>query len=78
MLEGNLQNGLYIVSEIDQRACLFTSTEKDDLFEKWHNRMGHLNAASLRQLQSENMVIGLPPFKGHILDCTSCIRAKQT
>lgn len=78
LLEANRQNGLYIVSKIDQRACLFTSTEKDDLFEKWHNRIRHLNAASRRQLQLENMVIGLPPFKGHILDCIFCIRAKPT
>lgn len=89
ILEAKRDNGLYIVEEfkepvleIGKLESTFKSCDKNssanDSLELWHNRMGHLNVFSLKQLQRENMVKGLPNFKSLEITCTACIRGKQT
>ncbi|KAJ0448763.1 putative RNA-directed DNA polymerase [Helianthus annuus] len=43
---------------------------------KWHNRLGHLHFAGLKQLHDRGMVQGLPNINQHAT-CESCITCKQ-
>ncbi|KAI5342698.1 hypothetical protein L3X38_010574 [Prunus dulcis] len=43
----------------------------------WHRRMGHLNFQSLKLLQNEDMVFGLPEIKNTNAVCEGCTFGKQ-
>ncbi|CAL8992473.1 unnamed protein product [Prunus brigantina] len=43
----------------------------------WHRRLGHLNISSLRLLQEQDMVAGLPEIKAVKGVCEGCVLGKQ-
>lgn len=71
------QGQLYIVDEAKQsRALAVRDIENDNLL-RWHQRFGHLNLRDLKQLKSQDMVIGLN-LKGNSveLNCEICNKCK--
>lgn len=55
------------------------TTSKEDNFELWHQRMGHLNKADLGTLSSQEIVLGIPKLTIDSNDlCEPCIFGKQT
>lgn len=81
LMQAKREGGLYIVHSIKEVVNQMRESKFEkgsDNFTRWHNRMGHLNAASLKQLQRENMVSGLPKFESLEFNCTACIQGKQT
>lgn len=43
----------------------------------WHKRLGHLNDRSLRLLEDQEMVHGLPYLEKNIVICEGCMLGKQ-
>ncbi|CAL9001551.1 unnamed protein product [Prunus brigantina] len=62
-----LQPGIHIA----YRASVCQSTTL------WHRRLGHLNMSSLRLLQEQDMVAGLPKIKAVKGVCEGCVLSKQ-
>lgn len=76
-LTAKRQGHLYIVDEAEQsRALAVHNTESDNL-SRWHQRYGHLNLKDLKQLKTQNMVIGLN-LRGNSaqLNCEICNKCK--
>ena len=43
----------------------------------WHRRLGHLNLSSLKLMQEQEMVVGLPEIKTVKGVCEGCVLGKQ-
>lgn len=71
------QGQLYIVDEAKQTQALAVRNIEEDNLLRWHQRFGHLNVSDLKQLQSQDMVIGLN-LKGNSvqLNCEICNKCK--
>lgn len=67
---------LYLL-EINKNKLFFAKKIADDVM-KWHNRFGHLNFASLRQLSNKQMVFGLPINIPTDVNCALCMSSKCT
>ncbi|MCH80525.1 copia-type polyprotein [Trifolium medium] len=62
---------------VDKAMCL-SSTTHEDADWLWHMRYGHLNFRSLSQLNSKNLVIGLPAIESSAKSCEICLKGKQS
>ena len=72
----NLQNSIY---ELHMRRhipveCAYQARTWDE----WHQRFGHIGVKGLQRLQHERLVDGLTVVPSPIVDCLSCIEAKQS
>ena len=78
-IDSKKEDNLYLVKSkrLNRQFCRKSSDSISEL-ELWHKRFGHLNLGDLSFLQSKQMVHGLPKFNQQKLDCTVCIKAKQT
>ena len=65
-----------IAMNTQKHQCLATAVNKDEWI--WHSRFGHLNFQHLSNLQTKNMVKGLPPIKIPEEVCRECIQCKQS
>jgi len=71
------ENRTFRIAMITRKhQCLATAVNKDEWI--WHNRFGHLNFQHLSNLQTKNMVKGLPPIKIPEEVCRECIQCKQS
>lgn len=61
LVEAYKTNGLYVVHAIDECAIPVMENQLNNL-ELWHKRFGHLHFQALRELQTKNMVKGMPKF----------------
>lgn len=43
----------------------------------WHHRLGHLNIRSIKTMQSQDLVIGIPSLRSMISTCEGCIFGKH-
>ncbi|KAM2071312.1 hypothetical protein ACFX1X_040277 [Malus domestica] len=62
-----LQTGIHIAFKAD--VCISTTM--------WHKRLGHLNMSSLKLMQEQEMVVGLPKIKAVKGVCEGCVLGKQ-
>ncbi|KAM1401715.1 hypothetical protein ACFX2F_028829 [Malus domestica] len=62
-----LQSGIHIAFKAS--VCFSTAM--------WHRRLGHLNMSSLKLMQEQEMVVGLPEIKVIKGVCESCVLGKQ-
>ena len=61
--------------QTDLHVALKASISQSTLL--WHRRMGHLNFQSLKLLQNEDMVLGLPEIKNANAVCEGCTFGKH-
>ncbi|KAI5353004.1 hypothetical protein L3X38_005896 [Prunus dulcis] len=61
--------------QTDLHVALTASISQSTLL--WHRRMGHLNFQSLKLLQNEDMVLGLPKIKNANAVCEGCTFGKH-
>ncbi|BBH07158.1 multidrug resistance-associated protein 9 [Prunus dulcis] len=61
--------------QTDLHVALTASISQSTLL--WHRRMGHLNLQSLKLLQNEDMVLGLPEIKNTNTVCEGCTFGKH-
>ncbi|BBG92676.1 multidrug resistance-associated protein 9, partial [Prunus dulcis] len=61
--------------QTDLHVALTASINQSTLL--WHRRMGHLNFQSLKLLQNEDMVFGLPEIKNTNAVCEGCTFGKH-
>lgn len=81
LLNATKKDGLYIIYPTEDLTCQVkesSSLSGDNKFEMCHNRMGHRNGESLKQLQQTGNVTGMQTFSSFELKCTACIQGKQT
>lgn len=75
ILKAKKVSGLFLC-ETKNKEKLCITKASDDIM-KWHERYGHLNVQSLRELKSKDMVRGLTSsFASEKLDCISCMKNK--
>ena len=62
------------------KMCFAYDNKKIAKIELWHKRIGHVNLQKLKNMQSHNLVNGLPLFKDRNMHqlCESCQYGKQT
>ncbi|CAJ2662467.1 unnamed protein product [Trifolium pratense] len=63
------------ISSVDM-MCMST-TVIDEVEALWHKRYGHLNYRSLSDLNSKELVYGLPKFKTKKSICEICVKSKH-
>ena len=71
-----LQNGIY-------KLCMCRHVPVECAYQahtwgKWHQRFGHIGVKELQRFQCERLVDGLTIVPSPIVDCLSCIEAKQS
>ena len=72
----NLQNGIY---ELHMRRHIpVERAYQAHTWDEWHRRFGHIGVKGLQRLQRERLVDGLTVVPSQIVDCPSCIEAKQS
>ncbi|PNX79017.1 putative copia-type protein, partial [Trifolium pratense] len=64
------------ISSVDM-MCIST-TVIDEVEELWHKRYGHLNFRSLSELNSKELVYGVPKINVKHAICDICIKSKQS
>ncbi|CAJ2645977.1 unnamed protein product [Trifolium pratense] len=64
------------ISSVDM-MCMST-TVIDEVEALWHKRYGHLNYRSLNDLNSKELVYGLPKFKTKKSICEICVKSKHS
>ncbi|CAJ2628037.1 unnamed protein product [Trifolium pratense] len=64
------------ISSVDM-MCMST-TVIDEIEALWHKRYGHLNYRSLSDLNSKELVYGLPKFKTKKSICEICVKSKHS
>ncbi|KOC63381.1 Copia protein [Habropoda laboriosa] len=62
VLTAQKQNGLYIVKHTEAQQAMLSQGE-DDRFNRWHQRLGHLNMKDVRKLIEKDMVHGMKMSK---------------
>ncbi|KAK2443673.1 putative mitochondrial protein [Trifolium repens] len=62
---------------VDKVMCMSSTTNEDSDW-LWHMRYGHLNFRSLSQLNSKNLVIGLPKIESSAKNYEVCLKGKQS
>lgn len=79
VLKSNLSNNRTYKCSIssDKMMCMsgVTSEETEAL---WHMRYGHLNFRSLSELNSKDLVYGLPKLNARREICEICVKSKQS
>lgn len=69
---------LYFIRESSEYASVAKQSWKSNLME-WHERLGHLNERSLKEMAERKTVLGLKLEKDKTLGiCEVCIKGKQT
>ena len=69
---------LYFVEQMAEEAGMASHQSKSSLME-WHERLGHLNEASLKKMATDQTVLGMKLKKSDRLEtCETCIQGKQT
>ncbi|KAG7553691.1 GAG-pre-integrase domain [Arabidopsis suecica] len=73
------KNKLFKISAIKTAAVECHKVSESGESQLWHRRYGHLNHKSLRTLQYQNMVIGIPQIKKieESEKCVDCLVGKQ-
>jgi hypothetical protein len=65
--------------EISSSGYSATTFSKSDLTTmKWHHKLGHLNIRYLNTMNTQELVIGLPPIKSTLSTCEGCILGNIT
>ena len=75
-----MEDGVYVINCATETASsVSTFTVGDDPMALWHERLGHANLKSIRELESKNEVIGLDLSvkKKPSNDCMDCKQGKQ-
>ena len=69
------KNDLYIFSLAETKCCAMYGSKENTL--TWHNRYGHINLSSLKDMAVKNMVHGLD-LKNAVndIDCVTCLKSK--
>jgi hypothetical protein len=71
------KGNLYIVREIEEQSNRASVETKKSQTMLWHEKLGHLNPASMKLMLNNKLVKGLK-FKGDLDQCQVCIKGKQT
>jgi hypothetical protein len=72
------QNRTYKWSMTSDKMMCMTANISEDVDELWHKRYGHLNFRSLSDLNSKNLVHGLPKISVKSPICEICVKSKQS
>lgn len=71
------KNRLYRVNlQADIAECLQVMNATD--FSRWHARLGHVNAETMKTMMNKDLVTGLPNMAIERETCVLCLRSKQT
>ena len=72
------RGNLYIVPELGEEARLVEKRKSATLM--WHERLGHLNEASMRSMLTKGVVYGVKSreMKDRLETCQVCIKGKQS
>ena len=70
-VQGHRDGRMFILDSTDGGTTMFAKGEKD--IDLWHKRIGHVNCQWLQDLQSKQLVFGLPKFSGRKAQiCEAC------
>lgn len=78
VLKAKKRQDLYVVCGVSHELAFSLRTQEmnPSSFNRWHERFGHLNGSSLKQLSTKNMVLGLKLGSENHLECVVCAKAK--
>ena len=63
--QGRRDGKMFILDSSDAGTAMFAKGQKVELdIDLWHKRLGHVNYQRLQDLQSKQVVFGLPKFSG--------------
>ena len=70
---------MFILDTNDVGTTMYAKGQKVEFdIELWHKRFGHINFPKLRDMQSQQVVFGLPKFSDHKgKTCEACQLGKQ-
>ena len=70
---------MFILDSTDGGTAMFAKGQKvESDIDLWHKRIGHVNYQRLQDLQSKQVVFGLPKFSGRKAQiCEACQLGKQ-
>ena len=77
--QGRKDGRMFILDSTDGGTAMFAKGQKAESdIELWHKRIGHVNYRRLQDLQTKQVVFGLPKFSGRSAQlCEACQLGKQ-
>ena len=72
------KNRTYRCSISSEKMMCMSATISEDAEALWHLRYGHLNSRSLSELNSKDLVHGLPKLSVKKTICEICVKSKQS
>lgn len=75
---GSLEGKLYVLNTIQSKSKSIENESVMLTADTWHQRLGHVNEATMREMVQNDQVLGVKLDKTSVEFCNGCIKGKQT